>query len=642
MGDPQQRCPLQDPFDGESTKFSSETENLIESQPDQTSKDNSSPMPTPAAKDCLRTELLAEDHPESRNTSAGSLDSQQQDFEVNYASSSQEHSTVYLLDRIIPKTNGLQSTNYLRRSITIFGQRVRISAVAAYLALFAFLAITARNSRTLHEQGHDWGDDFSLYVHQAKAIFEGNTGEVIADTRFSVIQSGWPFSPNGYPWGWPLVLAPGVLLWGINYYKLKLIVTAMFLLALFFFFRFTARRTGHLGALALVGVLGTNYFYVGWTASVLSEFCFWASVLFTLLCFDRYRNTGAWLNESLRPGVVTGLALTWTMNVRREGLGLVLGLLVLCVVEGIARREEIKNLGRSHREHLRRLLTPFATFGLGLLAFQIALPTDFLPNAQKSGPENIRRNLEIGKKVIGEQLGIKDPGDVPFRWMHNSSWGNIAISLLIGLALAGLVLRFVMATRQDGWLVGAVIGHAYIVTSAPSSEGRYYYALTPWVAYFAFQSIPSFVTVFQKNQKTKSMLLASRLVATVGIGCLIASNLPEFNNALRYHKAYSYVENGPDTPDAIEMFQAVRTHTRPRDVILFFRARGLNLYTDRRTVQNSDLKRMSTIADWYVMAKGSTYSQTLVTPETAAANGLESIWENSTWVLWRFVASKSP
>lgn len=528
------------------------------------------------------------------------------------------------------------------RTFTISGKTFRVSAVAAYLALFAFLAVTARNCRTLQEQGHDWGDDFSLYVHQAKSIVEGNPGEVIADTRFSVIQSGWPFSPNGYPWGWPLVLAPGILLWGVNYYKLKLIVTAMFLLALFLFFRFTARRTGYLGALALVGVFGTNSFYVGWTGSVLSEFCFWASALFTLLCFDRYRKTGAWLNESLRPGVTAGLALTWTMNVRREGLGLVLGLLVICVVEGLSRRQEIKDSSRTLREHLRRLLTPFVTFGLGMVVFQILLPTDFLPNAQKSGPENIRRNLEVGKKIIGEQLGIKDPGDLPFRWMHNSAWGQIAISLIVGLAIAGLILRFLTATRQDGWLVGAVLGHAYVVTSAPSSEGRYYYALTPWVAYFAFQALPTAVTVFRRNRRTIPKLFAARIIATVGIGCLIASNLPEFTNALKYHKEYSYVENGPDTPDAIDMFNAVRTYTRPNDVILFFRARGLNLYTDRRTVENSDLKRMSTIADWYVMVKGSTYSQTLVTPETAASYGLQSVWENSTWVLWRFVSPTSP
>ncbi|MDQ3646709.1 MAG: beta family protein, partial [Actinomycetota bacterium] len=102
-----------------------------------------------------------------------------------------------------------------------------------------------------------------------------------------------------------------------------------------------------------------------------------------------------------------------------------------------------------------------------------------------------------------------------------------------------------------------------------------------------------------------------------------------------YHLDYNYVVNGPETPDAQEMLSVVRRVTGPDDVILFFRARAMTLYSDRRAIQGSNLDEVLPRADWYVMAKGSTYSQALLTNVQAAVFGLTKTWENSEWVLWR-------
>ena len=86
------------------------------------------------------------------------------------------------------------------------------------------------------------------------------------------------------------------------------------------------------------------------------------------------------------------------------------------------------------------------------------------------------------------------------------------------------------------------------------------------------------------------------------------------------------------------MFTAVKTLTRGDDVILFFRARAMTLYTDRLAVQGSNLEQLLPRSDWYVMAKGSTYSQTLLTDDEGAALGLTKAWENPSWVIWRVPA----
>jgi hypothetical protein len=70
-------------------------------------------------------------------------------------------------------------------------------------------------------------------------------------------------------------------------------------------------------------------------------------------------------------------------------------------------------------------------------------------------------------------------------------------------------------------------------------------------------------------------------------------------------------------------------------VILFFRARAMTLYTDRLTLQGTNLDQMLPRVDWYVMEKGSSYSQTPLSDQEAATRGLTKAWENSDWVIWR-------
>ena len=97
----------------------------------------------------------------------------------------------------------------------------------------------------------------------------------------------------------------------------------------------------------------------------------------------------------------------------------------------------------------------------------------------------------------------------------------------------------------------------------------------------------------------------------------------------------NYVIWGPEDPSSKEMFAAVQEFTRGDDKVGFFRARAMNLYTDRQSVQLTTLPDILDKADYYAMAKDSTYSQKLLTDQEAADAGLTKVWENPQWVLWR-------
>jgi hypothetical protein len=101
-------------------------------------------------------------------------------------------------------------------------------ALIGGLALAGLVVTTAALAVSLHRNGHSQGDDFALYLRQARSIFDGDIADVVADNRFSVLYSNGRFSPYAYPWGWPLLLSPFVHLWGLDYDRLKLVEVAAF------------------------------------------------------------------------------------------------------------------------------------------------------------------------------------------------------------------------------------------------------------------------------------------------------------------------------------------------------------------------------------------------------------------------------
>ena len=55
---------------------------------------------------------------------------------------------------------------------------MRTSLIARNLVWIVIAAVGVGYLATLRD-GHDWGDDFSLYIHQAKLIAEGRLAEDI-------------------------------------------------------------------------------------------------------------------------------------------------------------------------------------------------------------------------------------------------------------------------------------------------------------------------------------------------------------------------------------------------------------------------------------------------------------------------------
>ncbi len=61
----------------------------------------------------------------------------------------------------------------------------------------------------------------------------------------------------------------------------------------------------------------------------------------------------------------------------------------------------------------------------------------------------------------------------------------------------------------------------------------------------------------------------------------------------------------------------------------------MTLYTDRLSIQTTDIDRVRERADFYAQQRGSTYYQPALTMEEAEDLGFTMVWSNSEWILWR-------
>ena len=487
--------------------------------------------------------------------------------------------------------------------------------VAGTVVLGVIVVAAAAVAIALHRSGHTQGDDFALYLRQARSLFDGDVAQVVADNRFTVINSGGAFSPIAYPWGWPLLLSPFVHVWGYDYDRLKLIEVATFCVWLVLVHGIVRRRAGRLLALAITAVVATAPALLAHTDQLLSEYPHAAVVAAFIWWMDRIKAGRPLIAATGRQLVVLAVIAAAAYNVRREGIILVGVIAVVQVSELLLARRG----GSRVPVPWRTVATPYAAFVASAIGFQLLLPSMLMPDNGDS-PRYLLERLGDYTGVLTQQLGL---GRHP----------AIGVLVLV-LAAAGMVIGCWRRPRLDVPLAALTVLSAATVSTHFRMVGRYYFQVTPWVLYFATAAVVAGAGVVLRRRDRRLV----ELVAAVPLLLLVAVHiavLPGDVGDARDFDARGRPQVGPTDPSITPIFDAVQDHTAPTDVIAYFRARTLTLYTDRRTIQTTNIDRVLQRADYYAQMRSSSYSQPDITPFEAEELGLVEVWSDNRWILWR-------
>jgi hypothetical protein len=501
-----------------------------------------------------------------------------------------------------------------------------VTRVSQRLALPIVVAVGAVLAVSLHRTGHTQGDDFALYLRQARSIFDGDIGQVVSDNRFSVLNSDGPFSPIAYPWVWPLLLSPFVHAWGLDYDRLKLVEVATFCLWLVLLHGIVRRRIGRWPATAIVAVFATSPLYLAHTDQLLTEFPHLAAVTLVIWWYDRIRRDATLLTATTGRLVALGALVTLAFNVRRESIVL-LGVIATMVLYDVMTDAQsggssmVDGVRRVVRARWQAIVTPFAAFGVSAVLAQLLLPTQLFPDNGNSSAFLDDRMTEY-PGILSDQLGLGDRTAI-----------GVAVLLL---AVAGATLGVRRRPTLDTPLLMLALLSALAVSTHLRRVDRYWFQITPWVVYFATVALVAAAGwLFAHWGRSARVATATALVPLVVLvaahGVVLkgdVSDAQQFNDTGR-------VQSGPSNPTVSPVFEAVAEFTRPDAIVAYFRARTMTLMTDRRSFQTRHLDRIIGRADYYAEKRNSTYWQPELSAAEARLAGFEEVWSNQQWILWR-------
>jgi len=431
----------------------------------------------------------------------------------------------------------------------VTGRRGAALLFAAFLlGIAVFYGFTLR-------PGHDWGDDFAMYVHHAKNIAQGlpygQTG-YIWNPRFPMM------GPPTYPPVFPLMLAPVYAVFGLDLMPMKWVGIASFLGALLLTALLFRRFLSPLYLAVLLALLGLNPYFWRLKDAVLSDLPFFFFTYLALYLLQRQPGPDRPRGRVALHAVAFGIACYLAYGTRSLGV-----VLIPCAI--------LTELSWRRRISWWNAVAALVFVLLAALQAAVSHRDSGYAAILSLDPHRIALNVvEYARYLSG---------------LWDNAWVKTADTWL--LALFGLLAAMGLLARlraKPGPLEIFAVLYGLAILPWIATQGRYLIPLMPIYVGFALWA----VQVMGKRSPNRARLILAGLTVLAGLGfASIYTTTP--------------MRGGPEgvgTPDAVGLWQAVERITSSEDVILFQKPRALALFTGRRSTAIHDAGSDQEVLDY--------------------------------------------
>ncbi len=449
--------------------------------------------------------------------------------------------------------------------------------------LLTILLFTTLVHLTSFQEGHDWGGDFSSYIHQAKALVDGTVTQLraMAFVRLENSAKGAMVGePLFYPWGFPLLLSPIYSLFGLDLLPMKVLVLAFALAAQTMTFFLLRGRLPDGWVLLIAFIMGVNPEIFSFKNRILSDIPFLFFVLLSLFLMQRIVIDRGRFLAPARHYVLLGLAILCAFLTRTHGLALIPTLAVVQAVQ-IWDTEEAPSLRAAGRA-IKRLrpvsIIPYVVLAVG--AGLIRLTLFGADTSYVTSGHFVYGGLNDFVAVLSYNVAYY--AWLPSKFLDLATFGKaLNILVLMPLALFGAYRRI----QRDYLILIFTAFYMAVLLVFPFHQGiRFILPVMPIYLYFAVSgAIEAHASLVQRLPLLIRMPNLATLIF-LPLTVYLATNVAVRWTDLATHQ--SAVLEGPYTTTSLDIFEYVRNSTPESAVITFWKPRVLMLYTGRQGIGN--------------------------------------------------------
>ncbi len=469
--------------------------------------------------------------------------------------------------------------------------------------------------------GHNWGGDFSQYIIHAKNII----------SQKDYTQGIMLNNPVVYPPGYPLLIAPWVKFFGVNFTVLKLLNIFFWYGALFPVFVIVAKRLGKDIALLFILFLAVSSDFFVFKQNVLSDVPFFFFVSYAIYFFTRFSECGPeQVSKQRRWFGLFVFGAIFSLLIRSAGVTL--------FVAGIFYFLWIK------KDYLKAgilLLTLLVTFGLqtyligfhqGFFSQITANPTAFLGRSLTRSPlvfQSISWFFCPGQSVLTEKIILGVNGFLLF---------------MAPILYCVIICVFVYQAAKKNLSFGGIFFFVYLALlvvwsgfeAKPMGFVRYTYVIIPFAFIFTWEILKNGIKKILPG-KRKDYYVTGIMKAVLAV--LI------FLNIFNIYAIYDFNDDVLRVKANRELFEWVRQNISPDEYYMIWRPRPVALMTGRvGTVPwREDLDEDKSIyqrikeLDISYLIFSKYVDQALIFSFRGNSRLAEVLWENETYVVFQIL-----
>jgi hypothetical protein len=388
-------------------------------------------------------------------------------------------------------------------------------------------------------EGHDWGDDFSMYISHAKNIAAGANYK---DTGY-IYNPFYPgVGPRAYPPVFPLLLSPIYKCYGLNLAPMKIESVAIFLLFLFLLYLVFKKELSFRYLAAMLLIIGFSPFFWNFKDIVASDVPFLFFLYLSFLVISRaYKK---WPLSLVQYSVIAGFFIYLAYGTRNIGVLLIPGLFLYEMIR-------FKRLTRF--SIIATLVFCFFTIlQSGLLYTDISYRDQFALESKV-----ILRNLFLYTRAMSN---IWDNG-------YNKIFKDIFFAIFSIFAFIGCAARI-----KRRITIFEIFSALYLISVLiwPAIQGaRFLMPIIPLYVFYAFAGIEE-PSLIKRTGIRKTVFLIVMAIICVSY-------------ATKYTTLdYGCIREGIGKKETVELFDYIKKNTQKADIFIFQKPRALALYTGRK------------------------------------------------------------